>query len=49
MLSSTPPARKMIIHPYSRKRELVQKGIIKSIMVRFFHFAVSFAMKYPKG
>ena len=40
-----PPARKIMIHPYNRIKELVQKGIISSIMVRFFHFAVSFAIK----
>ena len=43
--SSTPPARKMMIHPYSRIRELVQKGIINSSMVRFFHLGPSLAMK----
>ena len=43
--SSTPPARKMMIHPYSRIRERVQKGIINSSMVRFFHLGPSLAMK----
>ena len=47
--SKTPPARKMMIHPYSRSRELVQKGIIKSSITRFFQWAVSLAIKYPKG
>ena len=44
-LSNTPFARKMMIQPYRRISELVQNGIIRSIIVRFFHLAVSFAMK----
>ena len=47
--SNNPPARKMMIHPYSRMRELVQKGIISKSMVRFFHLGPSLAIKYPKG
>ena len=43
--SSTPLARKMMIHPYSRMRELVQKGIISRSMARFFHLGGSFAIK----
>ena len=39
----------MMIHPYSRIKELVQKGIINSSMVLFFHFGPSLAIKYPKG
>ena len=35
----------MMIQPYRRISELVQNGIISSIIVRFFHLAVSFAMK----
>ena len=39
------PARKMIIQPYRRIRLLVQNGIISASITRFFHLAVSFAIK----
>ena len=48
-LSSTPLLLNIIIHPFSLIRPLVQKGIIRSIIILLFHLSLSLPIKYPKG